>query len=154
MTHCVILQKRWSLPMKRVIKRYENRKMYDSNDGKYVSLPDIAGMIRAGDDVKVIDNRNGKDITSLTLTNIILEEGRHGDNPLSSETLHQVIRWGGKVFDESMAGVKKRFDELLPTGINSFLNGNRIREFDYLKRRIEILEETVDKLTNYSKRLE
>lgn len=139
--------------MKRIIKRYENRKMYDSIDGKYVSLQEIAGMIRSGRDVKVIDNRNGKDITSLTLTNIILEEGRKGENTLSSETLHQVIRWGGKVFDDSISEVKKHFDDLLPNGLNYFLNGKRLKEFDQLKQRIEMLEQTVDRLMDHQKQL-
>jgi len=139
--------------MERIIKRYENRKMYDTHDGKYVSLSEVAGMIRSGSNVNVIDNRNGKDITSLTLTNIILEEGRKGENPLSSETLHQIIRWGGKVVDESITEVRKRVDDLLPNGINHFLNGKRMQEFNQLKHKIDILEQTVDRLTNQKEHL-
>lgn len=146
MTHRVILEVEGSLPMKRVIKRYSNRKMYDSVERKYVSLHDIAQLIRSGHDVKVLDNKNGEDMTSLTLTNIILEEGKNGKYPLSNETLHEVIRWGGKVFDNSVNEVKERIERLLPKTFNY----KRIREFDLLKQKVELLEQSIDEITNQS----
>lgn len=57
----------------KIIKRYANRKLYDTERSCYVTLEDISMMIRAGDEVKVIDNKNGDDLTSVTLAQIIFE---------------------------------------------------------------------------------
>jgi polyhydroxyalkanoate synthesis repressor PhaR len=59
-------------PNTKVIKRYQNRKLYDTQQSCYVTLEDIAKMIRNNEDVLVIDNKSKKDITSSTLTQIIL----------------------------------------------------------------------------------
>lgn len=135
--------------MKRIIKRYENRKMYDTSDGKHVSLEEIAVLIRKGDNVKIIDNTNGKDITVQTLTHVILEEGKKGQNPFSSDTLHRVIRWGNSVLDESLNQVKQSLNEFIPESVNEILNGNRFKEVEQLKKRVANIETMLnDLLTN------
>jgi polyhydroxyalkanoate synthesis regulator protein len=58
----------------RIIKRYQNRKLYDTNASRYVTLDDIATLIREGEDVQIIDNQNQDDLTSVTLTQIIFEQ--------------------------------------------------------------------------------
>jgi polyhydroxyalkanoate synthesis repressor PhaR len=63
----------------RVIKRYANRKLYDTRDSKYVTLDRIAELVRNGDDVKVIDNGSKEDITKVTLAQIIYEEQKSGN---------------------------------------------------------------------------
>ena len=57
----------------KIVKRYANRKLYDTERSCYVTLDDIALMIRAGDEVKVVDNKSGEDLTSVTLAQIIFE---------------------------------------------------------------------------------
>jgi polyhydroxyalkanoate synthesis repressor PhaR len=57
----------------KIVKRYANRKLYDTERSCYVTLEDIAVMIRSGDEVKVIDNRTGEDLTTVTLAQIIFE---------------------------------------------------------------------------------
>jgi polyhydroxyalkanoate synthesis repressor PhaR len=57
----------------KIVKRYANRKLYDTERSCYVTLDDIASMITAGDEVKVIDNKTGEDLTSVTLAQIIFE---------------------------------------------------------------------------------
>ena len=64
--------------MARRIKRYDNRKLYDTETSEYVSLSDIADLVRGGETVEVVDNVTGPDITDQTLTQIILEEGKSG----------------------------------------------------------------------------
>src|SRR5258706_1975435 len=59
---------------RRVIKRYSNRKLYDTRDSRYVTLLQIAGMVRAGEDVQIIDNSTKEDKTEVTLALIISEE--------------------------------------------------------------------------------
>src|ERR1700690_1223480 len=58
----------------RTIKRYANRKLYDTRDSRYVTLDHIAAMVRAGDDVKVAENTTRADLTTATLAQIIFEE--------------------------------------------------------------------------------
>ena len=58
----------------RVIKRYANRKLYDTQHSRYVTLEQIAEMVREGEDVRIIDNTSKEDLTSVTLAQIILEE--------------------------------------------------------------------------------
>jgi polyhydroxyalkanoate synthesis repressor PhaR len=68
----------------RLVKRYANRKLYDTERSCYVTLEDISGMIKAGDEVKVIDNKTGDDLTSITLAQIIFEaEKKKSFMPLS-----------------------------------------------------------------------
>ena len=57
----------------KVIKRYTNRKLYDTVESRYVTLDEIAQMIKAGAEVKIIDNRTKEDLTSVTLAQIIFE---------------------------------------------------------------------------------
>jgi polyhydroxyalkanoate synthesis repressor PhaR len=57
----------------KIVKRYANRKLYDTERSCYVTLDDISAMITAGDEVKVIDNKSGEDLTSVTLAQIIFE---------------------------------------------------------------------------------
>ena len=57
-----------------VIKRYQNRKLYDTRHSCYVTLDDIAQMIKQGEEIRVIDNRTKSDITSVTFAQIIFEE--------------------------------------------------------------------------------
>jgi polyhydroxyalkanoate synthesis repressor PhaR len=80
----------------RVVKRYANRKLYDTRDSRYVTLQQIAGYVREGEDVRIIDNRTKEDLTDVTLAQIIYEEQKDGKkNAWSVKTLRQLIREGG-----------------------------------------------------------
>src|SRR5215212_917722 len=76
MPQCVIPMRTGGLPMAdaRIIKRYANRKLYDTQHSRYVTLDQISEMIRAGDDVKIVDNKTKEDLTTVTLAQIIFEE--------------------------------------------------------------------------------
>ena len=63
----------------RVIKRYANRKLYDTRDSKYVTLDRIAELVRSGEAVKVLDNRSKADLTKITLAQVIYEEQKSGN---------------------------------------------------------------------------
>jgi polyhydroxyalkanoate synthesis repressor PhaR len=77
-----------------VIKRYSNRKLYDTQESRYVTLDEIEEMIRAGREVQVVDASTGDDLTSVTLTQIILESERNHRANLPSAFLHQLIKHG------------------------------------------------------------
>jgi polyhydroxyalkanoate synthesis repressor PhaR len=63
----------------RLIKRYANRKLYDTRESRYVTLQHIADFVRSGEDVQIIDNKTKDDVTSVTLAQIIYEEEKSGD---------------------------------------------------------------------------
>jgi polyhydroxyalkanoate synthesis repressor PhaR len=96
-----------------LIKRYDNRKLYDTSRSTYVTLEDIAGLIREGNEVKVVDAKTNEDLTRSTLALIILEEERHKKKLLPLSFMYQLIKYG-----ESIQGV---FQEYLSTGFEAFL---------------------------------
>lgn len=77
-----------------VIKRYSNRKLYDTQESRYVTLDEIEELIRAGREISVVDATSGEDLTSVTLTQIILEAERNHRGTLPSAFLHQLIKHG------------------------------------------------------------
>ncbi len=78
-----------------LIKRYPNRKLYDTEAKRYVTLEQIAQMIREGKDVQVVDYETGEDLTSLTLSQIILEQEKKRSGFLPRSLLTSLIRAGG-----------------------------------------------------------
>jgi polyhydroxyalkanoate synthesis repressor PhaR len=129
--------------MSRVIKRYENRKLYDAQDRKYVSLNDIAALIREGVDVQIIDNATEADITAQTLTQVIFEEGKQGRNPLSSEILHDAIRWSNNLLDDSLKQVRHGLDQIMPASLSKLFGKEKTDDISELKKRIESLENII-----------
>ncbi len=90
-------------PRTRVIKRYANRKLYDTRDSRYVTLQQIAEHVRAGEEVTIIDNTTKEDLTNVTLAQIVYEEERRseGDARRTSpafDTLRNLIQNGGERF--------------------------------------------------------
>src|SRR5438034_11594216 len=77
-----------------VIKRYSNRKLYDTQESRYVTLEEIEEMIRGGKEISVVDASSGEDLTSMTLAQIILENERNRRAALPSAFLHQLIKHG------------------------------------------------------------
>jgi polyhydroxyalkanoate synthesis repressor PhaR len=77
-----------------VIKRYSNRKLYDTQESRYVTLEEIEEMIRAGKEISVVDAASGEDLTAVTLTQIILENQRSHRSGLPTAFLHQLVKHG------------------------------------------------------------
>lgn len=78
----------------KIIKRYQNRKLYDTQQSCYVTLDDIAKMIRANEEVVVIDNKTKSDITAATLTQIIFEAEKKASQYAPLFTLREIIQHG------------------------------------------------------------
>ena len=112
----------------RIIKRYQNRKLYDTVASAYVTLDDIARMIKEGEDIKVIDNKSRKDLTSLTLTQIIFEEEKKQKSVLPLATLRRIIQSGGESISEFV-------DRHIVPGLNSLTHARREME-KYVNRLI------------------
>lgn len=134
--------------MQRFIRKYENRKLYDTVEKTYVSLSDLAGYIREGDEVRVIESPSGEDVTARTLTNIVVEAERSGEEPLSSSFLHDVIRWGGQVVTMTVDQVEQQFDRLAKASVERLKPVREAREeMQELLKRIESLEAKLEQLT-------
>ncbi len=109
--------------MARVVKRYANRKLYDTTTSRYVALDDIAGLIRSGEEVEVTDNETGADLTAVTLAQIILEEERRHKDLRSLAVLRELVRYGGDAISnatrrgmEALGNVRGRFSEIVGEG--------------------------------------
>jgi polyhydroxyalkanoate synthesis repressor PhaR len=87
----------------KVIKRYQNRKLYDTHQSCYVTLDEIAEMVMRGEEVAVLDNRSKKDITSATLTQIIFEKQKRSKVTIPVTTLRDIIQVGGGTFSGFLA---------------------------------------------------
>ncbi len=75
----------------RVVKRYSNRKLYDTVESRYVTLPQIAELVRKGEDVRIIDNNTKEDLTGVTLAQILYEEERKQSSALPLTALKDLI---------------------------------------------------------------
>jgi len=94
-----------------IIKKYSNRRLYDTTDSRYVNLDDIAALIRKGKDVKVLDAKSGQDLTRVTLTQIITEDAKEKPTGLPLELLRQLIVASDEVRQEFiMWYLKSAFD--------------------------------------------
>jgi polyhydroxyalkanoate synthesis repressor PhaR len=94
-----------------VIKKYGNRRLYDTTGSRYVNLDDIARLIREGKDVKVVDAKSGRDLSRVTLTQIITEDAKAKPTGLPLELLRQLIVASDEVRQEFiMWYLKSAFD--------------------------------------------
>ncbi len=82
----------------RVVKRYNNRKLYDTVESRYVTLAQVAELVRRGEDVRIIDNSTKEDLTSMTLAQILYEEERKQSRPLPLTALRELLHASGERF--------------------------------------------------------
>ena len=141
----------------RLIKRYANRKLYDTRQSSYVTLQQIARMVRDGQEVMIVDNGTKQDITRVTLAQIIYEEEKSGSGVGTSvKSLRTLIQQGadrlmsslrdGKVVKFSPKEVLDELQKKADDRVKSLLNGaaNHVSqlqsEVGRLQKRIEELE--------------
>jgi polyhydroxyalkanoate synthesis repressor PhaR len=84
----------------RIIKRYTNRKLYDTATSQYVTLEQLAQLIREGEEVRVFDNSSKEDLTSVTLAQIIFEEEKRQKSFIPLGAMRQLIQSGGASLQE------------------------------------------------------
>jgi len=97
-----------------LLKKYTNRRLYDTEKSAYVSLDGVAELIKQGRQVEVIDAKTKEDVTSFVLTQIVLEQARKDNFLLPGPLLHLIIQYGGNVLAEF-------FDKYLEQTIKSYL---------------------------------
>lgn len=102
------------MPETRIIKRYANRKLYDTEHSRYVTLDQISEMIRNGDDVKIVDNKTKEDLTTVTLAQIIFEEEKKQRSFLPLGAMRNIIQSGGESAREWFAAAQAKVQSILP----------------------------------------
>jgi len=133
--------------MIRLIKRYESRKLYDTEESRYVSLDEIATWVRAGQEVKIVDNASSDDVTAQTLTQIILEEGRNGSSKIPTDVLRDLVRFGERALTSSVEHVQESVDKVVRASIDRLGPVRQAREeMTRLRTRLEELEESLVEL--------
>ena len=94
MTHCVILPGMKTPQGPRPIKRYGNRKLYDAEARRYVTLEELGALVAGGQDLEVKDKQTGEDLTSLTLAQVLLEGLKEKTARIPRQVLVGLIRLG------------------------------------------------------------
>ncbi len=158
-----------------LIRKYSDRRLYDTGASRYVKLDDIARMVRDGIDVRVVDGRSGKDLTRSIFTQIIVENAREREIALPLQLLTQLVRSSDKATHDfltwylnSTVDLYKKAQERLHTRISdaksavgsplefvrNLLSGHswpspqpRAKEVEKLRRRVEELESRLQKST-------
>jgi len=93
-----------------IIKRYPNRKLYDTLEKQYITLDRIADLIREGEDVKIVDYASGEDLTAVTLTQIIFEQEKKQSGFLPMPLLTGLVKAGGETLDSVRRTLVKPLD--------------------------------------------
>lgn len=142
-------------PMK-LIKRYQNRKLYDTETSRYITLAEIAQLIREGKEIRVVDKNSGEDLTSLTLSQIIFENGRKRRQPLPIAALRKIIQEGGKsiaeIIDLGRVGFPRKIDEQLNEIMSRITGIRKLEEEVYaLGKKVKNIERTLKNLQAQSR---
>lgn len=130
----------------RLIKRYPNRKLYDTKEKQYVTLSDIARMIREGHEVQVTDHANGEDLTAITLTQIIFEQEKRQAGFLPRAVLKGLVQAGGKHMSSLRGalalplGLLQHVDEEIDRRIRLLIRRGALEETEGLRLRELLLE--------------
>lgn len=99
---------------KLTLKKYPNRRLYDTENSKYVTLPDVAELIKAGRQIQAVDVKTDQDVTAFILTQIIMDQVKKNNSMLPVSLLHLIIRFGDDVLSEF-------FEKYLERTIQSYL---------------------------------
>jgi polyhydroxyalkanoate synthesis repressor PhaR len=144
----------------RVVKRYANRKLYDTTDKRYVTLDQIATLIREGEEIKVIDNESGEDLTSVTLSQILVEQEKKREGGLPKNFLNELVKSSTTLFDYlrktlgswlsaaqiSEEAIERNIDELVKKGQLSLDEGRKLKNDIVLRTReyLDRIDKTIE----------
>ena len=129
-----------------MIKRYPNRKLYDTEAKQYITLEGIADLIRTGQEVQVTDNASGDDLTALTLSQIIFEQEKKQSGFLPRSLLANLIQAGGEGFSaiqrtiSSTLGFCRQMDAEIQRRVQTLIHEGKLTE----REGISLLEKLLD----------
>lgn len=144
--------------MTKIIKRYSNRKLYDTEQSTYITLDEIQGMVKGGEDIRIIDNKTKEDITNVTLAQIIFEQEKSHKRLLPLSALRSIIQSGEDFVQQRIENpvnqfrddVKRRAEAIAetPKAVRDFIDGTQ-RSLDEMQRKVDDrLRDSVDQLTH------
>jgi polyhydroxyalkanoate synthesis repressor PhaR len=128
-----------------VIKRYPNRKLYDTRAKQYITLDGIAALIRQGEEITVVDHATGEDLTAVTLSQIILEQQRKGSGFLPESVLAGLVRAGGETLSTLRRGLAlpldlaRQVDEEIEKRLQALVNRGAMAADDAQRLRGQLL---------------
>ena len=108
------------------LKKYANRRLYDTEKSEYVTLNQVADLIRQGRQVEIIDAKTREDVTAFILTQIILEEAKNKNFLLPIPVLHLIIQYGDNVLGEF-------FEKYLQQMIQTYLSHKQAMDENFKK---------------------
>lgn len=114
-----------------LIKKYENRRLYDATNSRYVNLEEVAQLVQQGYDVQVVDAGSGEDITRLILTQIIAEGAKTSDSNFPLDILRQMVIASGRASQESAIRYTKAMLELYQNAYRAMAPA--LNPFDFLQ---------------------
>jgi polyhydroxyalkanoate synthesis repressor PhaR len=109
-----------------LLKKYSNRRLYDTEKSVYVTLDHVMQVIRQGRRVAVVDAKSGEDVTAFILTQIILEESRKKNSLLPVPLLHLIIQYGENILSEF-------FEKYLEQTIKNYLSYKAMADNQFRK---------------------
>jgi polyhydroxyalkanoate synthesis repressor PhaR len=143
--------------MTKIIKRYANRKLYDTEQSTYVTLDEIEQMVKDGEEIRIIDNASKDDITHITLAHIIFEQEKSNKGKLPISALRGIIQSGEEFIQKIQSPVNQFRDEFKKRAEVVGEGGKALRDFidttqksidDMQHRMDERLRDAVDQLTH------
>ena len=114
-----------------VIKKYENRRLYDTTNSRYVNLEEVAQLLQQGNEVQVLDAVSGEDITRLILTQIIVEDAKGADSSFPLDLLRQMVIATGRASQESALQYMKSMMEIYQNAYRAM--PNPLNPFDFMQ---------------------
>lgn len=99
-----------------LIKRYSNRKLYNTRESRYITLDELAELVKSGSNIRVVDNDSGEDLTGVTLSQILLENERKGRDALPRPLLVELIQKGDDLFDVVKRSISSGVDLIADAG--------------------------------------
>lgn len=129
--------------MIRVVKRYGggSRKLYDTEESRYVSLEEISEWIGEGQEIQVLDSATGDDVTAQVLAQTLFEDHKRGHAILPTGFLHDLIRKGHQTLNERVEQVQAGMERLVQASLDRVsLAGPLQQDMDHLKARLAELE--------------
>src|SRR2546422_3274520 len=124
--------------MARLVKRYGNRKLYDTSESRYVTLEEIGRWVKAGEEVKILENDTGEDLTAVTFAQIILEEERRKSGLLSLRVLREIIQHGEAALQGLSATVDRGMEAIRSVPERA---GRRVQELTQVAERLGQLQQ-------------
>jgi polyhydroxyalkanoate synthesis repressor PhaR len=152
---------------KAVIKKYENRRLYDTGASRYVNLDDVARMVREGTEVQVVDARTGHDLTRVILTQVIMEDAKGHESGLPLELLrklivasdratHEFLTWYlttvTDMYQKAQSALQTRPLDLVRNLFTSQPQSGPAEELETLRRRVEELEARLEQAAAHKKK--